>query len=83
LDHFGPIGPYNKNKGQEGNMQSTPARQQRPERHPQAEQWSHSETLFLLTCYDVWSATPARGCECTEAVALPDQRPSQLSLQFI
>jgi hypothetical protein len=64
-------------------MQSTQTRRQLPERQPQTEQWKHSETLFLLTCYDIWSATPARGCQCTEAVTLPDQRPSQLSLQFI
>jgi len=64
-------------------MQSTPARWQRPARQPPTEQWKHSETLFLLTCYDIWSATPPRGCRCGEASALPDRRPSQLSLQFI
>lgn len=25
-------------------------------------EWRDSETLFLLTCYDVWSATPPRRC---------------------
>jgi hypothetical protein len=26
--------------------------------------WPESETLFLINCYDVWSATPPRGCQC-------------------
>jgi len=26
--------------------------------------WPASKTLFLLNCYDVWSATPPRGCQC-------------------
>jgi hypothetical protein len=25
--------------------------------------WAGSPVLYLLTCYDVWSATPRRGCE--------------------
>ena len=25
--------------------------------------WADSSVLYLLTCYDVWSATPSRGCE--------------------
>jgi len=25
--------------------------------------WADSAELYLLTCYDVWSATPSRGCE--------------------
>lgn len=25
--------------------------------------WADSSVLYLLTCYDVWSATPPRGCE--------------------
>lgn len=25
--------------------------------------WADSPELYLLTCYDVWSATPSRGCE--------------------
>jgi hypothetical protein len=25
-------------------------------------EWRESRTLFLLTCYDVWSATPPRHC---------------------
>jgi len=28
-----------------------------------AESWADSSVLYLLTCYDVWSATPSRGCE--------------------
>jgi len=64
-------------------MQSTPARWQQPARQSRPEQWRHSETLFLLTCYDIWSATPSRGCECNDAGALPDRRPSQPSLQFV
>jgi hypothetical protein len=36
------------------------ARQPRPE----AETWRESDVLYLLKCYDVWSATPPRGCEC-------------------
>lgn len=38
-------------------------------RHPiqssgpkQPSDWQDSQTLFLLTCYDVWSATPPRCC---------------------
>jgi len=30
----------------------------------QAASWRNSDTLFLLNCYDVWSATPPRGCDC-------------------
>ncbi len=26
------------------------------------QEWHDSQTLFLLTCYDVWSATPSRHC---------------------
>jgi hypothetical protein len=28
------------------------------------DRWRDSETLYLLRCYDIWSATPPRGCEC-------------------
>ena len=28
--------------------------------------WRHSQTLFLLKCYDIWSATPPRGCDCRD-----------------
>lgn len=31
---------------------------------PRAETWQDSDTLYLLRCYDVWSATPPRGCDC-------------------
>jgi len=31
---------------------------------PQAKTWRDSDTLFLLECYDVWSATPPRGRDC-------------------
>jgi hypothetical protein len=31
---------------------------------PQANTWRNSDELFLFKCYDVWSATPPRGCEC-------------------
>lgn len=31
---------------------------------PAPETWQDSETLFLLKCYDIWSATPPRGCDC-------------------
>ena len=27
-----------------------------------SQEWHDSQTLFLLTCYDVWSATPPRHC---------------------
>jgi len=27
-----------------------------------SQEWHNSQTLFLLTCYDVWSATPPRHC---------------------
>jgi len=27
-----------------------------------SQDWHDSQTLFLLTCYDVWSATPPRHC---------------------
>jgi hypothetical protein len=43
------------------------ARQRRPDA------WQHSETLFLLTCYDVWSATPPRGCACGDVAPIPAQ----------
>lgn len=40
-----------------------------PHRHPtqssepeDSQEWHDSQTLFLLTCYDVWSATPSRHC---------------------
>ncbi|MDP6390588.1 MAG: hypothetical protein QF654_11895 [Alphaproteobacteria bacterium] len=28
----------------------------------EAGEWAGSETLFLMNCYDVWSATPSRDC---------------------
>ena len=31
--------------------------------------WAESKTLFLLTCYDIWSATPHRHC-----APMPDDR---------
>ena len=39
----------------------------------QPDAWKHSETLFLLTCYDVWSATPPRGCACGDTAPVPTQ----------
>lgn len=27
-----------------------------------SQEWHDSQTLFLLTCYDIWSATPPRRC---------------------
>jgi hypothetical protein len=33
---------------------------------PQANTWRNSDDLYLLKCYDVWSATPPRGCECSD-----------------
>ena len=35
---------------------------------PQTETWRNSDTLFLLKCYDVWSATPPRGCDCGDSL---------------
>lgn len=35
--------------------------------------WAESPVLYLLTCYDVWSATPPRGCDPAPAV---DMRPA-------
>lgn len=40
---------------------SIPSRR-RPRR--QAATWRNSDTLFLLTCYDVWRGTPPRGRQC-------------------
>jgi len=34
--------------------------------------WQTSETLFLLNCYDVWSATPPRGCACGDPAPAPE-----------
>jgi hypothetical protein len=34
--------------------------------------WSESETLFLINCYDVWSATPPRGCQCGDPTPAAD-----------
>ncbi len=38
-------------------------------RHPRqrsnacdSQEWRDSQVLFLLTCYDIWSATPCRHC---------------------
>ena len=46
-----------------------PPRRQLP---PKSKIWRDSDILYLLKCYDVWSATPPRGCECGSP--LPDQR---------
>ncbi len=35
------------------------------EDHPK---WPESQTLFLLTCYDVWSATPPRHCAAISGI---------------
>lgn len=37
----------------------------------QPDTWQHSDILFLLTCYDVWSATPPRGCACGDVTPVP------------
>lgn len=34
--------------------------------------WQDSETLFLINCYDVWSATPPRGCQCGDPAPAGD-----------
>lgn len=45
-------------------MQS-PERQSQNHRRPNAPcDWPDSKTLFLLNCYNIWSATPPRGCLC-------------------
>ena len=49
-------------------MKKTHRSQSRPPPKPRPETWRNSETLFLLNCYDVWSATPPRGKECTSPV---------------
>jgi hypothetical protein len=37
------------------------------------QEWHDSQTLFLLTCYDVWSATPPRHCAAIfETMGRPD-----------
>lgn len=46
------------------------------ERHPQSQasapcDWPESKTLFLLNCYDIWSATPPRGCLCGDPAPAP------------
>lgn len=40
-----------------------PNRRSIPPSEPKNRQnWQDSQILFLLTCYDVWSATPPRHC---------------------
>lgn len=34
--------------------------------------WTDSDTLFLLNCYDIWSATPPRGCLCGDPAPAPE-----------
>jgi len=34
--------------------------------------WPESETLFLINCYDVWSATPPRGRQCGDPAPAAD-----------
>ena len=31
-------------------------------KHHAGERWSDSSTLYLLNCYDIWSATPRPAC---------------------
>lgn len=40
--------------------------------------WPESKTLFLLNCYDIWSATPPRGRLCGDPVpaAVPEDTPA-------
>lgn len=33
---------------------------------------STDDIAYLLNCYDVWSATPSRGCECGARLAATD-----------
>ena len=55
-------------------MQTSQTRPPRTELQHRSDAWQNSETLFLLKCYDVWSATPPRGCKCGD-VALAADRP--------
>lgn len=48
-------------------------RQSLEQGHPNAScDWPESKTLFLLNCYDVWSATPPRGCLCGDPAPTTD-----------
>lgn len=38
--------------------------------------WAGSSVLYLLTCYDVWSATPPRGCEPVAAEPAEEAQPT-------
>jgi hypothetical protein len=50
-----------------------PPTRQRPPSDARSDAWEHSDTLFFLTCYDVWSATPPRGCLCGDVVLAIDR----------
>ena len=41
--------------------------------------WAESHVLFLLNCYDVWSATPPRGCEPANSIATNPQEDSGIA----
>lgn len=41
--------------------------------------WAESPVLYLLNCYDVWSATPPRGCEPANSNATDSQEDSGIA----
>lgn len=43
-------------------MTQSNRRPAQPSESMERQEWHDSQTLFLLTCYDVWSATPPRHC---------------------